>query len=138
MKHVKLAVCIAVMIALLAGCASVSFVVTTAGNKVSVKVDDPDDGAYVETESFSFGKDQVVSVTSALEEGELQIEFVEATVFKYADQTEDVILGDAAVSVTVGSDEDTEFDLSKGDYVIRITAVGSPDGKAWIEIEKKE
>ena len=138
MKHVKLAVCIAVMIALLAGCASVSFVVTTAGNKVSVKVDDPDDGAYVETESFSFGKDQVVSVTSSLEDGELQIEFIEATVFTYADQTEDVTLGDTAVSVTVGPDDETEFDLPKGDYVIRVTASGSPSGKARIEIEKQE
>ena len=138
MKRFKFTVCIVLIVALLASCASVSFVVTTAGNKIKVKVEKPDDGAYVETESFSFGKDQVVSVTSDLEEGELQIEFVEATVFKYADQTEDVILGDTAVSVTVGPDEDTEFDLSKGDYVIRITAVGSPDGKAWIEIEKKE
>ena len=138
MKHVKLAVCIAVTIALLAGCAGVSFVVTTAGNKVSVKVDDPDDGTYVETESFSFGKDQVVSVTSDLEDGELQIEFIEATVFTYADQTEDVTLGDTAVSVTVGPDDETEFDLPKGDYVIRVTAAGSPSGKARIEIEKQE
>ena len=138
MKRFKFAVCIVLIVALLASCASVSFVVTTAGNKVSVKVDDPDDGAYVETESFSFGKDQVVSVTSDLEEGELQIEFVEATVFKYADQTEDVTLGDTAVSVTVGPDDETEFDLPKGDYVIRVTAAGSPSGKARIEIEKQE
>ena len=138
MKHVKLAVCIAVMIALLAGCAHVSFMVTTAGNKVSIKADKPNDGAYVETESFSFEAGQTAYVKSELKEGELQIEIVEAAVVKHEDQTEDVTLGDTVLSITIGPDDETKLDLPEGDHVIRVTTIGTVSGKAYIDLDKKE
>ncbi|MBR5981444.1 MAG: hypothetical protein IK035_05495, partial [Firmicutes bacterium] len=89
-------------------------------------------------EYMSVGKNRIAVIEANLEKGQLQIDFVEVTVFAHENQPADVIEGDVAVSVTVGSDDKEQIDLPRGDYVIRITAVGTTTGEAKIEIEKKE
>ena len=137
MKHVKLAVCV-VMIALLAACSGAAFSMTTTGQKSTLKANEAEDGTFIETEYTSVGKNRIAVIEADLEKGQLQIDFVEVTVFAHTDQPADVIQGDIAVSVTVGSDDKEQVDLPKGDYVIRITAVGTTTGEAKIVIEKKE
>ena len=138
MKHIKAAVCILMIIALLVGCSGAAFSMTTTGQKSKVKANEAEDGTFIETEYTSVGKNRIAVIEADLEKGRLQIDFVEVTVFAHENQPADVIQGDIAVSVTVGSDDQEQIDLPKGDYVIRITAVGTTTGGAKIEIEKKE
>ena len=138
MKYFKVAVCMLLTIALLAGCGGAAFSMTTTGQKSTLKANEAEDGTFIETEYTSVGKNRIAVIESNLEKGQLQIDFVEVTVFAHTDQPADVIQGDIAVSVTVGSDDKEQIDLPKGDYVIRITAVGTTTGEAKIVIEKKE
>ena len=138
MKHIKVAVCILLTIALLAACSGAAFSMTTTGQKSTLKANEAEDGTFIETEYTSVGKNRIAVIEANLEKGQLQIDFVEVTVFAHENQPADVIEGDVAVSVTVGSDDQEQIDLPKGDYVIRITAVGTTTGEAKIEIEKKE
>ena len=138
MKHIKAAVCILMIIALLVGCSGAAFSMTTTGQKSKVKANEAEDGTFIETEYTSVGKNRIAVIEANLEKGQLQIDFVEVTVFAHENQPADVIEGDVAVSVTVGSDDKEQIDLPRGDYVIRITAVGTTTGEAKIEIEKKE
>ena len=138
MKRIKAAVCILMIIALLVGCSGATFSMTTTGQKSKVKANEAEDGTFIETEYTSVGKNRIAVIEANLEKGQLQIDFVEVTVFAHENQPADVIEGDVAVSVTVGSDDKEQIDLPRGDYVIRITAVGTTTGEAKIEIEKKE
>ena len=138
MKHIKAAVCILMIIALLVGCSGAAFSMTTTGQKSKVKANEAEDGTFIETEYTSVGKNRIAVIEANLEKGQLQIDFVEVTVFAHENQPADVIEGDVAVSVTGGSDDKEQIDLPRGDYVIRITAVGTTTGEAKIEIEKKE
>ena len=138
MKHIKAAVCILMIIALLVGCSGAAFSMTTTGQKSKVKANEAEDGTFIETEYTSVGKNRIAVIEANLEKGQLQIDFVEVTVFAHENQPADVIEGDVAVSVTVGSDDKEQIDLPRGDYVIRITAVGTTTGEAKIEIEKKK
>ncbi|MBO4881366.1 MAG: hypothetical protein J5555_06765 [Firmicutes bacterium] len=138
MKHIRAAICILVIIALLSACSGAKFSMTTTGQKSTVKVNEAEDGDFIETEYTSVGKNRIAVIEADLDKGQLQIDFVEVTVFAHVDQPADVIEGDIAVSVTVGSDDKEQIDLPQGDYVIRITAVGTTTGEAKIEIEKKE
>ena len=138
MKHIKVAICLLLTAALLVGCSGAAFSMTTTGQKSKVKANEAEDGTFIETEYTSVGKNRIAVIEANLEKGQLQIDFVEVTVFAHENQPADVIEGDVAVSVTVGSDDKEQIDLPRGDYVIRITAVGTTTGEAKIEIEKKE
>ena len=138
MKHIKFAVCVMLIIALLGACGGAKFSMTSTGQKSTVKANEAEDGDFIETEYTSVGKNRIAVIEADLEKGQLQIDFVEVTVFAHVDEPADVIEGDVAVSVTVGSGDKEQVDIPKGDYVIRITAVGTTTGEAKIVIEKKE
>ena len=137
-KRTKVIVAVALIIALLAGCSGAAFSMTTTGQKSTLKANEAEDGTFIETEYTSVGKNRIAVIEADLEKGQLQIDFVEVTVFAHENQPADVIQGDIAVTVTVSSDDKEQIDLPKGDYVIRITAVGTTTGEAKIVIEKKE
>ena len=136
MKQTKIAICLALMMALLlVGCAGATFTTTSVGNKSTIEVNNAEDGATAEAGPFSVGKGKTAYVESALEKGKLQIDFAEATVFKHDDMSDDVIIGDVKASVTVGAGEQVEVPLERGDYVLQLTAVGNTGGKVTVNIK---
>ena len=137
MKKTYIALIMAlVLCALLAGCDAATYTFTGVGNKTTIEVNNAEDGAFAESQWFSVGKGRTAVVESALDKGELKIDFAEATIFAHEDGPEDVIVGDVIASVTVGPGDRAEFPLDKGDYVLQVTAVGTANGKVVVDIQK--
>ena len=120
---------------LLMGCDKPAFTMTSAGNKITINVNDAADGADSECGPYSVGKGKTAYVESALESGALKIDFTEATVFRDSDSMEEVILGSVAASITVGAGEQAEVPLGQGDYVLQLTTVGTAKGKVTVNIK---
>ncbi len=74
---------------------------------------------------------------AALDKGEVQIEFAEATVFHDDDDSEEIIVGDVIAMAKVSSGDKATLPLGKGDYVLQVTTVGSTGGKVTVSIEKE-
>ena len=139
MKTARIIAILALVLALLlAGCDGATFVITGTPNKTTIQVNDASDGAYGESSPISVGKGRVAVVESALEKGELQIDFAEATIFHYNDDTEEIIIGDVLARVKVGGGDKATVPLEKGDYVLQVTTVGSTGGKVTVSLEKKQ
>lgn len=135
MKKKWLAILAALMISiLLAGCAGATFTITSGGGNSTIEVNNAENGSTAESAPFPVGKGKLVHVESFLEEGELIIDFVEATIRRSGDESETVVVGDIVASVTVGSGDGSEFSLEKGEYVMLLTAVGSTNGKVKVSI----
>ena len=139
MKMTKRLLLLAAVLAaalLLNGCDGVSYDITTFGSKTTVQVNDVGDGADAESIPLSVGKNRHATVTSELNKGQLQIDFVEVTVFAREGEADEVIYGDTAASVTVAPGGAETVPLDKGDYVARFTAIGETGGTVIIQIEK--
>ena len=121
----------------LAGCGSFSYTFTTAGNRTTIEINDVEDGEAADSGVISVGKDRAAVIESALEKGQLQIDFTEAAVFHNEDTPDDVMLGDVAQSVTVEPGTKETLSLERGDYVLQVTAVGNTGGKVTVNIEKE-
>ncbi len=138
MKTAKIIAFLALVLALLlAGCDGATFVFTGTPGKMTIQINDAADGAYAESSPLSVGKDRVAVVESALDKGELQIEFAEATILRNSDDTEEIIIGDVIAMVKVSSGDKATLPLGKGDYVLQVTTVGSTGGKVTVSIEKE-
>ena len=108
------------------------------GAATTIEIKDDEGGKDAESDSFSVGKGKVLVVESSLEEGQAQIDFVEATVFSNEDDVpDDVILGDTAASITVGPGDSQTVSLEKGDYVMRVSTIGRTNGKIKVTEEKQ-
>lgn len=135
MKKVRVLLLLALVMALSAsGCGGVNYSFTTVGSSTTIKVNSAEDGSVGESGAFSVGRGKTAVVESALDRGELQIDFAEATIYRYADGSEDVTIGDVAASVTVGPGAGEEINLDQGDYVLQVTAVGDVNGKVTVKI----
>ena len=138
MKTAKTAAILALVLTLLlAGCDGATVVFTGTPNKTTIQVNDAADGAYAESSPISVGKGRVAVVESALEKGELKIEFAEATIFRNNNDTEEIIVGDVIAMAKVSSGDKATLPLEKGDYVLQVTTVGSTGGKVTVSIEKE-
>ncbi|MBR4703525.1 MAG: hypothetical protein IKO91_06750 [Oscillospiraceae bacterium] len=126
-----------VLVLLLAGCDGATFVFTGTPGKTTIQINDAADGAYAESSPISVGKGRVAVVESALDKGEVQIEFAEATIFRSNDDTEEIIVGDVIAMAKVSSRDKATLPLEKGDYVLLVTTVGSTGGKVTVSIEKE-
>ena len=125
------------MTMVLTGCSN-NFTFTTVLGKTTIEIKDDEGGKDAESDSFSVGKGKVLVVESSLEEGQAQIDFVEATVFSNEDDVpDDVILGDTAASITVGPGDSQTVSLEKGDYVMRVSTIGRTNGKIKVTEEKQ-
>ena len=109
---------------LLAACGTSTFTTSSVGEDTKIEVTDADDGATSESLYVSIGKNQIATIESALDKGQLQIDITEAIVFKNEDDSEDVMLGDIYATVTVGPDQ--------------LTAIGTTNGTVTIDVEKKQ
>ncbi len=138
MKTAKTVCFLALVLALLlAGCDGATFVITGTSGKTTIQINDAPDGAYAESSPLSVGKGRVAVVEAALDKGEVQIEFAEATILRNSDDTEEVILGDVIAMAKVSSGDKATLPLEKGDYVLQVTALGSTGGKVTVSIEKE-
>lgn len=122
---------------LLSGCKGATFTMTGSGSKVSIEVSDAEDGAYAESFDISVGKDRYVNIASALDKGQLQIEFVEITKITRADKSDEIIYGDIVATETVGPNETKDLEIPRDDYVLQLTAIGNTNGKVTVEVKKK-
>ena len=123
---------------LLAACGTSTFTTSSVGEDTKIEVTDADDGATSESLYVSIGKNQIATIESALDKGQLQIDITEAIVFKNEDDSEDVMLGDIYATVTVGPDDKEEIELPQGDYIYQLTAIGTTNGTVTIDVEKKQ
>ena len=119
---------------LLSGCAGAALSITKVGNKSTIEASNAEDGTNMESAAFSVGKGKTVTMESALEKGQLKIEFAQATVFRHDDE-EQTIVGDVVAGETVGPGDSREFPLEKGDYVMRVTVIGSTSGKVSVNVQ---
>ena len=138
MKRFTAFLCVIAILALLTACSGISFSLTASNDHMTLDVKDAEDETFMESDYISVGKNRIAKVVSSLEKGQIQVDFVEAAVFLHDDGTADVYPGDVYVTVTLGPDEDSAFELPKGEYVVRFTSVGESSGKLTIDIEKKE
>lgn len=141
MKRIKTVGLVLLMTALLlSACGGFSFVVTTTGKKVTVEAKGPKEGDFVDSEPVTIGRGRVAAIESSLDKGKMKIEFVEVTVFESddVDEPDTVIEGDVAYTVTVSASDKQTLELEEGEYIIRCTAEGSPNGKVEIRFEKQE
>lgn len=137
MKYGKQIAILLALVLILSACGAAKFSLTSVGSKFSLEANEAEDGDFIESQYYSVGKDRVAVIASELEKGELQIDFVEAMVFDHADDDPDVYLGDVAVSVVLGAQDEQTVELPRGDFVVRFTAIGTLTGKASVEIEKE-
>ena len=120
---------------LLSGCSGFSYTFSGWGNKTTIDVSNAEDGKFGESSVISAGSGSVAVVESALDKGQLQIDFAEATVFNFSDEPEEVVVGDVVKSVTVGPGSREELPLEAGDYVLQVTAIGTANGKVTATVE---
>lgn len=118
----------------LSACSGITLSITSVGNKSTIEAKDAEDGKFLESSAFSVGKGKTVVVESALEKGQLKIEFARATVFR-DDEVEQTIVEDVVAGETMGPGDSREFPLEQGDYVIQVTVIGSTSGKVTVNIK---
>ena len=139
MKKLSIVLSVVLILAmLLAACGTSTFTTSSVGEDTKIEVTDADDGATSESLYVSIGKNRIVTIESALDKGQLQIDITEAIVFKNEDDSEDVMLGDIYATVTVGPDDKEEIELPQGDYIYQLTAIGTTNGTVTIDVEKKQ
>ena len=121
---------------MLMACSGGNYSFTQVGDKLTISAT-ATDGAEQEYEAIEVGKDCTVNITSALEKGELEIEFIEAVNAKTdEDDDDDYALFDTAATVTVGPESTEAVTLPQGEYVLEIEAKGETNGDVVITIDK--
>lgn len=120
---------------LLAGCSGLSFSLsfTTSGNHTTIEVNNAADGTTGESSPITVGKGQTVVVESALDKGEVRIDFAEAIVHYYSDEPDVVYTGDVITSVTIGDENRQEIALDPGEYILQVTTIGETNGKITVD-----
>ena len=121
---------------MLIACSGSNYSFTQVGNKLTISAA-ATDGAEQEYEAIEVAKGSTVNITSALETGELEIEFVEALNTKTDEDEDDAyVLFDTAATVTVGPESTEAVTLPQGEYVLEIEAKGETKGDVVITIDK--
>ena len=119
------------------GCSSFTFDITQTGSSTDVKINNAEDGKEAETSWFTVGKNRKAVIASSLDQGKVEIEFVEVEVFTYMDADDEVIPGDVIESVSIGMPGTIEVSIPSGDYIMRIKTIGSTSGSFTVRFEKK-
>ena len=125
---------------LLAGCGLNYPVFSSRGTESSVTISayKAEDGDFSEMNYIIVEEGDVVVVQSSLENGQLQIDFLEAEVLDPRGDNEEVIAGELAYRVVADQENREELGMDNGYYVLKITAIGRTDGKVTILTQKEE
>lgn len=120
---------------MLIACSGGNYSFTQVGNKLTISAA-ATDGAEQEYEAIEVAKGSTVNITSALETGELEIEFVEALNTKTDEDDDDAyVLFDTAATVNIGPDSTESLQLEESDYVLEIKAIGETKGDVVITVD---
>lgn len=126
---------LAIITLLFTGCNKFSYEMTILGNKITIKAT-AEDEKTANTDYFSVGKNQHAVVEASLDKGTLNMEFIRVTVFSYSEGPDDIVEHEVVATVKVTGTDRTTLDLEKGDYIIRVTAVGATEGTVNVTLEK--
>lgn len=119
-----------------AGCSGFTFDMTQIGSSTEVKISNADDGKEAETNWFTVEKNKKAVIESLLDEGKVEIEFVEVEVFYHSDSEDEVIPGDTRGTATITSEKGTmSVSVPEGNYILRIKTVGKTSGKFTVKFE---
>ena len=121
---------------LVTGCGKVSFEFTRIGDNTTIKATAAD-GKTADTEYFTVGKDEQVTIDASLEKGSLSLEFISVDVFIQSDNSPDDIIETGTVkTLKISGNDKATLDFDKGNYIIRITAVGDTEGTVKVTVGK--
>lgn len=121
---------------LVTGCGKVSFEFTRIGDNTTIKATAAD-GKTADTEYFTVGKDEQVTIDASLEKGALSLEFISVDVFIQSDNSPDDIIETGTVkTLKISGNDKATLDFDKGNYIIRITAVGDTVGTVKVTVGK--
>lgn len=135
-REIIISALVLAMVFMMTACSGGNYSFTQSGDKLTISVT-ATDGAEQEYEAIEVGKDCTVNITSALEKGELEIEFVEAVNTKTdEDEDDNYALFDTAATVTVGPESTSAVTLPEGEYVLEIAAKGETNGDVVITVDK--
>ncbi|MBR2702308.1 MAG: hypothetical protein IKE77_09505 [Erysipelotrichaceae bacterium] len=125
-----------IMTLLVTGCGKVSFELTRIGDNTTIKATAAD-GKTADTEYFTVGKDEQVTIDASLEKGSLSLEFISVDVFIQSDNSPDDIIETGTVkTLKISGNDKATLDFDKGNYIIRITAVGDTEGTVKVTVGK--
>ena len=120
----------------IAGCGKLDFELTRIGDNTTIKATTTD-GKTTDSEYFSVGKNEHVTVESSLEKGALSLEFISVDVFIHSDDSPDDIIETGTVkTLNISGHDSATIDLDKGNYIMRITAVGTTEGTVKVSVGK--
>ena len=125
-----------IMALLLTGCGKNDFEFTRIGDNTTIKASTTD-GKSGDTEYISVGKNEHVTVESSLEKGALSLEFISVDVFIHSDDSPDDIIEIGTVkTLKISGNDSATIDLDKGNYIMRINAVGTTEGTVKVNVGK--
>ncbi len=120
----------------IAGCGKVSFELTRIGDNTTIKATAAD-GKTADTEYFTVGKDEKVTIDASLEKGALSLEFISVDVFIQSDNSpDDIIETGTVITLKISGNDKATLHFEKGNYIIRITAVGTTEGTVKVNVGK--
>jgi len=119
---------------LLSGCSS-NYSFTQTADETKIKISAKKD-ATGESLWFSVPDGYAVEVTTSLDSGKVQLEFVEVAV-SVIDGDEDVTTLDVVKSITVSGSDKVTVELPVNDYVIWVTAVENSKGTIETKVVRK-
>mgnify|MGYP000449875746 CR=1 FL=1 len=130
MKKSKLFVVYSILMMLvLSACGSANYVISGGLGKIKIEVNNVEDGKYAESGAFSFSKNKPITVESALDKGELQIEFAYVINMADPDEVDDYVITDIAQTVTVKPGDTLEITVDYSqEYELLLTAIGNTNG----------
>lgn len=125
-----------IMALLLTGCGKNDFEFTRIGDNTTIKASTTD-GKTADTEYFTVGKDEQVTVDASLEKGALSLEFISVDVFIQSDNSpDDIIETGTVITIKISGNDKATLKFDKGNYIIRITAVGATEGTVKVTVGK--
>ena len=99
----RIIITVLLIIALLVtGCGKVSFELTRIGDNTTIKATAAD-GKTADTEYFTVGKDEQVTVDASLEKGALSLEFISVDVFIQSDNSPDDVIEHLTIEAQMSS-----------------------------------
>ena len=131
------AILVVIAIVLSTGCSGASYSMTGSSNKLTIKAT-AEDGKYAEGFVMDISKKESVVIESELEEGELQIDFMEVINTASGDETDNYEAISTIKTVTVKPGDHLEFTLDYyGEFMPTLTAIGKTTGTVTISLVKQ-
>lgn len=135
-KRLLTTITLLLIVLLFTGCSGANYTMTGSHNKTKIEVT-ADDGAYGEGFVMDINKNQIISIESELQEGELQIDLNEVINTADADESSEYEIIGLIKTVNVKPGDKIEFPLDYvGDFMPCLTAIGKTTGTVYINVVK--